>query len=406
MHQPSITFLNRVYPPGRGATGRLLRDLARSLAREGWRVTIITTGPQAARERDGSIKVIRIKGPDKPAGILSYTWVLAKMYWTALRQPADDMIVTMTDPPLLAIIGDWLRKRKKAAHIHWCHDVYPDLLPALDKAVPDFAMKYLTAKSLKAMQNADKIIVIGQCMAKKLVKKGVEKKKLAFIPNWPDFELVDKIPARTPREGHHQGELFEDGSSEDDTPRRFRVLYAGSLGLAHPVETIIEAAEILAHEEPLVEFVFVGEGTQYDALAEERSRRHLDNIRLLPYQPVGRLKQIMESGDIHIISMKEAAAGLLVPSKLYAALAAHRPCVFVGPDKCEIADTLKEYNAGITTPQNDPQALAKAILAYVYDGDMWYAAHEGAKAASQIYRPKQSIEAWIKRARKVLEDRN
>jgi hypothetical protein len=48
---PSVLFLNRVYPPVRGATGRVLRDLARSFAADGWSVTVLTTGPERSKKK-------------------------------------------------------------------------------------------------------------------------------------------------------------------------------------------------------------------------------------------------------------------------------------------------------------------------------------------------------------------
>ena len=160
-------------------------------------------------------------------------------------------------------------------------------------------------------------------------------RQITVIPNWPDFELVSPENRKN----------FNDHSPADEAPAvnlehyrkpeeqvklgpKFRVLYAGNIGRAHPIDTILDAAEQLNAQQPDIEFVFVGDGPRYDKIAAERSRRNLDNIRLLPFQPINRLKDLMESGDIHLISMKEEAAGLLVPSKLYAALAAQRPLCF------------------------------------------------------------------------------
>ena len=399
MHQPSIIFMNRVYPPAHGATGRLLRDLARSFVREGWQVTIITTGAQSSSEQDGAIRVIRVKAAAKPRSIGAYLWTLFTMTMAALRRPKSDLIVTMTDPPLSAVAGHMIKTLKGSRHIHWAQDIYPDLLPVLGKAPSNRLMNAASAMARKALKACDKIIVIGRCMGKHLVKSGIDSSQITFIPNWPDLELVSPITAKgTPTITPEQS-FF----TPEETPRRFRVLYAGTLGLAHPVETILKAAEILQDTCPIVEFVFVGEGAGYDDLAAERSRRHLDNIRLLPYQPVGRLKDLMQSGDMHLVSMHKDAAGLLVPCKLYSALAAHRPCIFLGPAASEAAKTIRDYKAGTVMPQGRPQKLAEQIQTYVQDAQLWYAAHQGAIAASEIYTPKQSIRAWIKRAKSIVE---
>lgn len=402
--------MNRVYPPVRGATGRVLRDLARSFAREGWHVTVITSGPKPAKERDGPIHVVRVKGPEKPAGLIGYAWVWLKMLIAAKRQPARHLVVTMSDPPLVALAGKMVAESKGSRHIHWCHDLYPDILPALGMKLPDFAMNFFRKLSRDALESCEKIIVIGRCMAKHLSVDGIDPKKITVIPNWPDFELMrpaDPMPAAANGNGSQNVAVHEVAESAPEellkTGPRFRVLYAGNIGLAHPVKTILDAAEILNHDYPEIEFVFVGEGERFDDLARERSIRALDNVRLLPYQPQTKLRGLMESGDVHLISMNEEAAGCLVPSKLYAALAVQRPCILVGPEQSETAKVIKDFQAGAVIKQGDAHRLAEVILGFRFNSDQWFAAQSGAASAGQIFVPRESIEAWMNRAWQVVE---
>lgn len=408
---PSVLFLNRVYPSVRGATGRVLRDLARSFARDGWNVTILTTGPEAREEKDGPIRVIRVKAPLRAKSIFGYMNVWARLTARSLKLPAHDLVVTMTDPPLLVTAGQIVAKVKKSRHIHWCQDLYPDLLPTLGLNIPDGAMSLLRNVSRKGMRTCDRVVTIGRCMARQLTTSGLDPKRIAVIPNWPDYELLDNHPL-TARNGFRNAnsgkksesalarpfeELFRDG----DHPK-FRILYSGNLGRAHPVTTILDAAEILAREKLDIEFIFVGDGPGQEKLAQERARRGLENIRFLPYQPVSRLKELMESGDVHLISMAEDAAGLLVPSKLYSALAVQRPCIFVGPVHCEAARVINDFKAGAVVPQGDPEMLARTIMGFRNNSETWFAAHEGAAKAGRIFVPDEAIAAWIKRARDTV----
>jgi hypothetical protein len=111
----------------------------------------------------------------------------------------------------------------------------------------------------------------------------------------------------------------------------------------------------------------------------------------------------MESGDVHLISMREDAAGMLVPSKLYAALAVGRPCIFVGPEQSETAKVITDFHAGAIVHQGDARALADKILQYRTSGEDWFAAHTGAAAAGKIFVPAEAINAWIERAWSVVE---
>lgn len=424
MHKPSILFLNRVYPSscggkGRGATGRVLRDLARGFARDGWDVTVVTSGPKAIVEQDGDVRVIRVKGAEKPSGF-GYLRVWLKMLLKGLFLPRTDLVVSMTDPPLLAVIGDLICGFKGNKHMHWCQDVYPELFPALGVKFPRFLIRGMKRRVRGAMERADKVVVIGRCMARSLGYAGLEAGKMAVIPNWPDMELgnaagtgrakndFDKTPLHavdaSDKVNKDAVKHYRTPKEQTRTEPKFRVLYAGNIGLAHPVETILDAAEILGEKYPEIEFLFVGDGKRYDALAEERGKRHLDNIRLLPFQPANRLRSLMESGDLHIVSMDDAAEGLLVPSKIYAALAVGRPCVFVGPKGCEVSIVLEEFKAGDVIRQGAVQALVECVLEYRLDADKWFSAHNGAVAAGGVFVPKDAMKAWIERARGVLED--
>ena len=191
--------------------------------------------------------------------------------------------------------------------------------------------------------------------------------------------------------------MFRDG----DNPK-FRVLYSGNLGRAHPIGTVLDAAEILGREAPDVELVFVGDGAGQDRLMAERARRRLENIRFLPWQPASRLRELMESGDVHLISMTHDAAGMLVPSKLYSALAVARPCIFIGPAQSEAARVINDFKAGRVVSQGDAEGLAHTIMDFRNSGEMWMAAHQGAGQAGRIFVPEESLNAWLKRARDVL----
>ncbi len=398
----------------RGATGRLLHDLVRSFARQGWHVTVVTTGTVADDIYEKGVRVIRVKGPVKPRSARGYMWVWLKLFFIALKQEKRHVVVTITDPPLLAVAGTLIAKLKRCYHINWCQDLYPEVLPALGIKYSDFWMRTLTALRRWAMNGSDKIIVNGRCMAKYLTHDGgADARKIAVVPNWPDLELIDPEAVENINEEYCY--IPEDAQpprpydKQLKTRPRFRILYAGNMGLAHPIGSIIEVAEILEKEGSDVEFVFVGEGKGIDELAHMRSEKGLDNIRFVPFQPITQLREVMETGDVHLISMKEEAAGFIVPSKLYSALAVARPCIFIGPEQCECAKVIRDYGTGVVVPQGDTKTLLKAIKTFRESGEAWFGAHNGSLKAREVYTPHNLIDAWIERAwdlvRKDLEIR-
>ena len=412
MQKPTVLFINRTYPPGKGATGRVLRDLAQAFARDGWAVTVLTTGNESEELMDGSVRVrkIAVKSGKTP---FRYAMIWGKLLWTALRMPRHRMVVTLTDPPLLVALGRIVARWKKSSHIHWCQDLYPDILPALGMNVPNWAMEILRKITRKAMRSCDRVVVVGRCMARHLAHTGFDMAKVSVIPNWPDYELtpaakmrVSKNAANAKTKAILSGRnIFNSRPFFLDESPKFRVLYSGNLGRAHPISTIIDAAALLQETNPEIEFVFVGDGVGFEQVAQARSKRLLDNIRLLPPQPLSRLKDLMEGGDLHLISMKHEVLGMLVPSKLYAALAAGRPCLFIGPEKSETAKVIHEFGAGTVIPQGQAKKLAEEILKYRYDGNAWFSAQTGALKASEQFVPSNSFSSWIKGARETIRSR-
>lgn len=405
--KPSILIVNRAYPPLRGATGALMHDLARHFVKAGHKVSILaTTTGRPSHSSRGPISITRINGCDAPGfkGLLKGLW---RLYRAMLRQPRHDVIITLSDPPLLYVAGDWAARRKKCAHVHWCHDVYPDLFPVLDIPMPASFSRLAFNYGRRVLARSACVVAISRCMQRHLTRTGIDIRKTAVIENWPDSALT--APAREEAVQAdtvlpHIKRLRERRLYSDPSGQKFRVLYAGTLGRAHPLDAVLQAARILHKLQPDIEFVFVGSGPGFEQLAQARAASGLDNIRLMPMQPRAGLKALMESGDVHLITMRDDTLGMLMPSKFYAALAASRPAVFVGPAESDIARLIARYGCGRVVKPGDGKALATAIALYRTDADAWFAAHEGAGAALKGRLPQEAFALWSNVVKKVLHD--
>ncbi|MCI5060814.1 MAG: glycosyltransferase family 4 protein, partial [Alphaproteobacteria bacterium] len=305
MSKPSIMLINRVYPPLRGATGRLAQDLAHALEQSGWKVTIITTGPKPGLDIQQNITIHRVKGESKCQGVLAYLKVWFKLAHKALRLPKHDVVVTLTDPPMVVVAGRLVSLFKGSKHVHWCHDLYPDLLQPLGVKIPGFLYGLFFWMSRRAMNTSSQVIVIGRCMARHLVSTGVQKQKISMIANWADFDVIapkkEGLSLPDKEKQDIQASYKKPEELKRDSSAKFRILYAGNIGRAHSVKAIIEAADLLSkHKE--IEFMFVGDQYVHDILARERGKRGLENIKFMPYQPLDNLRHLMESGDIHLVS--------------------------------------------------------------------------------------------------------
>lgn len=163
---PSILFINRVFPPDRGASGRCLSELAARVARAGWRVTVLADG-QGPAEAPRGVEVRRTGVGGGRPGAGGYPAALARLVAGALLLPRHDVVVTMTDPPLLAL-GRLPLALRHGATLHWCHDLFPALLPVVGVRPPGLVLRALEAVAAGALRRHDAVVSIGRCMDARL----------------------------------------------------------------------------------------------------------------------------------------------------------------------------------------------------------------------------------------------
>jgi glycosyltransferase involved in cell wall biosynthesis len=371
--------VNRVYPPASGATGALLAELGPALVDRGWRVTVLTgpaegapvsesTGDGVHVERVGALSFTRESTWRRG---LAYASLFPAFLVRALRIPAPDVFVTKTDPPMLKVLGPLLARLTGAQAVHWAQDLYPEVAAEVgviaNDGLPARALRRLSTAALRGHAH---VVAVGRCMQERLTEdRGLAPDRVSVVPNWPPA-AVDAVP--------HDDNPFR---AEHDLDDRFVVMYSGNMGLAHPFDAVLDAAAALAAERPEVLFLLVGEGPRKADLRRQVRRRALSNVRFLPFQPRERLDQSLSAADLHLVTMRPELEGLVVPSKLYGALGAGRPVLFLGPPGSEAARVVEEHDCGDVLPTPSGGALADAIRNWHEAPDRWAAAAERARAA-------------------------
>ncbi|MDD2762339.1 MAG: glycosyltransferase family 4 protein [Opitutaceae bacterium] len=390
-----MVFVNRYYWPDAPATAQLLTDLAEGLAGRGWKVTVIASHDGNAgtpvRESRHGVDVMRVRSLRwgrhdliaKAGAYFTFTFSARRMLRRHLQ--ANDWLVAMTDPPVLAPIAAAAARRAGARLVHWLQDIHPEIGLALSHSrLLALLSKPWVRRRDAAWQCAQACVAISRDMAALVGQHGLAPKQIRLIPNWASGgESLAPVPAE-------QNPLRRAWGLAG----KFVVAYSGNLGRVHALEPVLAAAARLRNEAGLV-FLFLGDGPRRPALEAQARAQGLTNVHFLPPQPQARLSESLSVGDVHLVTLQAGCERYVFPSKLYGILAVARPVVFVGPPHCELAEAVRHNGAGLTVDSSDPSALAAAVRDLMNDAPRCAAMGQAARCWSQATGGRRAaLEAW------------
>jgi colanic acid biosynthesis glycosyl transferase WcaI len=357
-----VCFFNRSYWPDFGATGQLLTELAEDLvADHGCEVTVVTGYPLhggedlPARQVRNGVEIVRARGttfsPRRFTGrATNYLTYFASACAAGLRISRPDVVVALTDPPIVGLSALLAARRHGARFVFLCQDIFPEVATLLEDFHSRSVNKSLELVNRFLVNQADAIIALGETMKRRLVEgKGANPNRVTVIHNWADCSALAPGP---------KDNAFARAHGLHD---RFVVMHAGNIGLSQNLDVLLDAAEILRGHDG-IRFVFVGDGSRRAALEAQARSRGLDTVMFVPYQPREAMATSYAAADLFLVSLKPGLAGYIVPSKLYSILAAGRPYVAAVEEACEVAEITGRYDCGFLVPPGDAGALAARIL--------------------------------------------
>jgi colanic acid biosynthesis glycosyl transferase WcaI len=363
-----LLFINRYFYPDISATAHLLTELTEDLAARGETVTVITSNTAYTdsasvlppQEIYKGIRVVRVgfthfgraSTPARLADYFSF-WIAA--FVTAVCTKHQDCLVVLSDPPLLSVLAAVVRMIKPVKTVCWLQDVFPEIAiraGVLPEGLIARCLRWLTRWSLRQM---DQVVVIGRCMERQILSDAVHSPSLTRIPNWADGAHIKSLP----RNGN---EFLQQHNLE----KQFVVMYSGNHGVVHEFETLIALLRE-TRSVPELCFCFIGEGVWKKKLMDTARAESWSHIRFLPYQPKSLLQSSLSAADVHLVSLRNDMEGLSIPSKLYGALAAGRPVIFIGPRGSEPSTLLSEAQCGYSVQPGDTKSAVQALLAIYQD---------------------------------------
>ncbi|WP_434782248.1 glycosyltransferase family 4 protein [Ferrovum myxofaciens] len=282
--------------------------------------------------------------------LLNYTsFVLSGLYfgpWLLFRRRFDHVLVYAPSPPTQVIPAILIKWLKRAPLTMWVQDLWPESMKNTGFVHNPFLLS-ATGVLMRVLYSQCSLLLIPSHAFKQPISAYADPKKLAYLPNPYDSKALSPLSSLPPvllsaLEG------------------AFTVVFAGNVGTAQSVETIVGAAKLLLDRSE-IRFVIIGSGSRINWLNQEKKRLQLHNLVLPGRFPPNIMPLVFQRSAVLLVTLKGGSAFRhTIPSKIQAYMAAGRP--ILASMEGEGARLVNEAGAGLTCPPDDPRALAQSVL--------------------------------------------
>ncbi len=365
-----ILLINQYYYPDVAATAQILSDLGDGLSQRAQSVSVISSQKSylgadeklKSFEIHNGIKIYRLPalGGGKKASfivrILDFVSFYVLALWKSFFIEKPDIVITLTTPPFIGMVGRFLQIFRGCKHVHWCMDLYPDIQIAHgwvnNNGILAKIMRFLNRSFIG---KSDMVCVLGEHMKSNIEKYTKNPDKIQIVPVWAKGKEVYPIDK--------QDNWFV---NQNDLSNKFVVMYSGNIGTGSSFNTIFNAIKELENDNEII-FLFIGGGKQLAELKNMVAEHNLKNVLFFPYLDRNDISYSLSAGDAHLVTIKPGLEGLKVPCKTYGILAAGRPILYLGNKNSEVADIINDNSVGYVINEGDAKLLVDAIKCLKFD---------------------------------------
>lgn len=344
-------------------------QFAKALQRRGHDVQVLTGFPNYPggklykgyrvllyqRERMDGIEVVRVplypshsrSAIGRIANYGSFALAAATLGLVLTRQA--DAVYTYHPPATVGLPAILFRLLRRCGTVYDIQDLWPDTLAATGMVNNRTVQRLVGAWCAMIYRAATRVVVLSPGFKRRLVSRGVPEGKIEVIYNWADERTQMAVPAALPEAEVHL------------LAGKFNVLFAGNLGLAQALDTILEAAKRMRASRSDIQFVFVGDGVDKPRLQAAAADAGLSNVAFLPRRSPNDLEALYAKVDALLVHLRnDELFAITIPSKTQAYLLAGLPVIMAVAG--DAADLVRNAGAGLTCPPEDPDALAAAAI--------------------------------------------
>jgi len=363
-----ILILSHYFPPEVNAPANRIFEHARRWAAVGHDVTVVTGVPNhpdgvlypgysnrfLQEERIAGIRVIRTwmylaanRGFSRR--VCNYLFFGLMAVVGALRARRVEVVVATSPQFFVGVAGAVVAWLARARFVLEVRDLWPESIIQLGQLSSRFAIRLLESWETRLYRSADEIVAVSQSFVDHVARRGVSRSRIHVVFNGVDFErFTPRPPCAALR-----AKYGLDG--------RFVAAYVGTLGLAHGLAVVLDAAELLKGQPDIV-FLLVGSGADAERLREEVVRRGLqDKVRMPGLLPHDEIPDWLASADAALVLLRDLPVfDTVIPSKAFEYMAMRRPVVLAV--RGEMRRMVACSGAGLLIPPEDAARLAEAVV--------------------------------------------
>lgn len=373
---------------------------ARELVKQGFEVEVVTGFPNypggkiypgyqlklLQREQIDGVQVTRVPlYPSHDQGavgrVLNYaSFAAASLCYGLFGAKRPDVIYAYHPPLTVGISAALIRLFRRVPVVYDIQDMWPDSLRATGMFSNEKALKVVSRVCDWVYRHVDQLVVLSPGFKRLLIERGVPEGKIEVIYNWC---AEDSLAAP-------QGALPVSFPGKD----KFRILFAGNMGKAQALDTVLQAAELLQDRAPHLAFVFLGGGIEVARLQQLATEKHLRNVTFLPPVPMGEVGSYLDAADALLVHLKQDPLfSITIPSKTQAYMAVGKP-ILMAVDG-DAADLVRECGCGQVAESENPQAIADAALALMQASPAEHSTM--AENSRRFYRERLSLNVGVRR---------
>jgi colanic acid biosynthesis glycosyl transferase WcaI len=373
----NILYVSQYFPPEMGAPAGRAAELSRLWVEDGHEVTVLTGFPNhptgvvppeyrrkfrrlVTRDDHHGVNVVRtwlLPFPNRKAyeRMLNYSSFCISSATTGIFLDKPDVVIASSPQLLVGLSGWWLARCNGVPFVFEVRDLWPESLSAVGMWSSNSPLHRSLAKIAGFLyRSCDRLVVVTPAFKEYLIQHWrVPEEKIFVVENGVETSLFRLTPSVAIRR-------------ELDAEEKFVASYIGTMGNAHGLETLLDAATLLRERAPQILFLLVGEGAEKARITSLARSRGLDNVRFVDQQPREKIPAYISASDACLVLLKKTELfKTVLPTKMLEFMSCARP-VILGVDG-HARKVMERANAGIFITPEDPAALAEAVMRLAAD---------------------------------------